>query len=123
MLKDLPFPDKLKNVAKISSAHHEKLNGKGYPLQLKGDEISFEARILAIADIFEALTAADRPYKKAKKLSDSMQIMWFMAKDGEIDAQICNYFYQSGLYLEYAKKYLKRENIDEVNLDFTSILK
>ena len=123
MLQKLPFPDKLANVTQIAAGHHEKINGKGYPLGLKGDEISFEARILAIADIFEALTATDRPYKKAKKLSESMKILWNMAKDNDIDAQICEYFYSSGLYLEYAKKYLKPENIDEVNLDFKSLLK
>jgi len=123
MLQKLPFPDKLANVTQIAAGHHEKINGKGYPLGLKGDEISFEARILAIADIFEALTATDRPYKKAKKLSESMKILWNMAKDNDIDAEICEYFYSSGLYLDYANKYLKPENIDKVNLDFKSLLK
>jgi len=118
MLRSLSFPEKLKRVPEIAAGHHEKINGNGYPLHLKGDEISFEARILAIADIFEALTASDRPYKKAKKLSEAMKILWFMAKDRDIDSEICRYFYESGLYLEYAAKYLAKKNIDHVNLDF-----
>lgn len=119
MLNQLPFPHKLDRVAEVASGHHEKINGKGYPLGLKGDELSFEARILAIADIFEALSASDRPYKKAKKLSEVMKILYFMAKDGDIDIDIVRFFYESGLYLRYAKETLKEENIDAVNLDFT----
>jgi HD-GYP domain-containing protein (c-di-GMP phosphodiesterase class II)/ribonuclease BN (tRNA processing enzyme) len=118
MLQQLPFPRKLQRVAEIASAHHEKINGKGYPLGLKGDELSFEARILAIADIFEALSASDRPYKKAKKLSEVMKILYFMAKDDDIDRDIVRFFYQSGLYLRYAKTILKPENIDEVTPPF-----
>ncbi len=116
MLNSLSFPQKLKRVPEIASAHHEKINGKGYPLGIKDDEISFEARILAIADIFEALTASDRPYKKAKKLSEAMEILFLMAKDGDIDFEICSYFYESGLYKEYAKKYLAPENIDSFSV-------
>lgn len=119
MLNQLPFPHKLERVAEVASGHHEKINGKGYPLGLKGDELSFEARILAIADIFEALSASDRPYKKAKKLSEVMKILYFMAKDGDIDIDIVRFFYESGLYLRYAKETLKEEYIDAVNLDFT----
>ncbi|MBV5322042.1 MAG: HD domain-containing protein [Sulfuricurvum sp.] len=121
MLNQLPFPRKLARIAEIASGHHEKINGKGYPLGLKGDELSFEARILAIADIFEALSASDRPYKKAKKLSEVMKILYFMAKDGDIDTDIVRFFYESGLYLRYAKESLKVENIDEVTLDFTNL--
>lgn len=119
MLQSLPFPKILSRVPEIAAGHHEKISGGGYPLGLKGDEISFEARILAIADIFEALTASDRPYKKAKKLSESMQILWYMAKDGDIDRDICQFFYESGLYLEYASQYLNPGLIDEVVLDFS----
>lgn len=118
MLKQLPFPRKLERVAEIACGHHEKINGLGYPLGLKGDELSFEARILAISDIFEALSASDRPYKKAKKLSEAMKILFFMAKDGEIDIDIIRFFYESGLYLRYARDTLLDENIDEVILDF-----
>jgi len=119
MLNQLPFPRKFERVAEIASAHHEKINGKGYPLGLQGAELSLEARILAIADIFEALSASDRPYKKAKKLSEVMKILLYMAKDGDIDFDIVRFFYESGLYLQYAKETLNEENIDTVNLDFT----
>lgn len=118
MLRSISFPKKYKAVPEIAGGHHEKINGKGYPLGLKGDEISFEARILAIADIFEALTAADRPYKPAKKLSEAMKILWFMAKDNDLDRTLCRFFYESGLYLEFARKHLKPFQIDEVDLDF-----
>ena len=122
MLQQLPFPHKLERVAEIACGHHEKVNGGGYPLGLKGDELSFEARILAIADIFEALTASDRPYKKAKKLSEAMKILFFMVKDGHIDTDITRFFYESGLYLRFAQRVLLPENIDEVNLNFESII-
>ncbi|RLA69751.1 MAG: phosphohydrolase, partial [Epsilonproteobacteria bacterium] len=85
MLQQLPFPKKYARVPEIAGGHHEQINGKGYPLGLKGDELSLEARILAIADIFEALTVSDRPYKKAKKLSESMKTLYFMAKYNHLD--------------------------------------
>ncbi len=118
MLNQLPFPQKFARVAEIACGHHEKINGQGYPLGLKGDELSFEARILAIADIFEALSASDRPYKKAKKLSEVMKILYFMAKDNEIDRDILRFFYESGLYLEYAHEVLPHENIDSIEFEF-----
>jgi HD-GYP domain-containing protein (c-di-GMP phosphodiesterase class II)/ribonuclease BN (tRNA processing enzyme) len=119
ILNKLPFPQKYKDIPSIAGEHHEKINGKGYPQGLKGDEISFEARILAIADIFEALTASDRPYKKANSLSTAMKILFFMAKDDDLDRGLVKFFYESGLYLEYAKKSLKPEQIDEVKIDFS----
>ncbi len=121
ILKKLPFPRKYKDIPEIAGSHHEKLNGKGYPRGLKGDEISFEARILAIADIFEALTASDRPYKKANPLSVSMKILHAMAKDNELDKSLVKYFYTSGLYKKYAKKFLPKSNIDEVDIDFSDL--
>jgi hypothetical protein len=121
ILNKLPFPSKYKDIPNIAGGHHEKINGKGYPLGLKGDEISFEARILAIADIFEALTAGDRPYKKANNLSIAMKILFFMAKGDDLDRDLVKFFYESGLYLEFAKKFLKKENIDEVTADFSSL--
>ncbi|HEX5329829.1 HD domain-containing phosphohydrolase [Sulfuricurvum sp.] len=114
MLQALPFPRKLSRVPEIAGAHHEKINGLGYPRGLKGDQLSIEARILAIADIFEALSASDRPYKKAKKLSEIMKILSFMAKDNEIDKNILSLLYTSGVYKIFATKYLQPENIDEV---------
>lgn len=121
ILNKLPFPKKYKNVPQISGSHHEKINGKGYPLGLKGDEISFEARILAVADIFEALTASDRPYKKGNPLSAAMKILYFMAKDGDLDRDLVKFFYNSGLYKEYAKELLPQSSIDEVTTDFSTL--
>jgi len=121
ILKKLPFPQKYKDIPEIAGNHHEKINGTGYPRGLKGDQITFEARILAIADIFEALTASDRPYKKANKLSTAMKILYFMAKDDELDRKLVKYFYTSGIYKEYAKKFLPKENIDEVDADFETL--
>jgi hypothetical protein len=113
-LERLTFPEKFRRVPEIAGAHHEKLDGTGYPQGLKGEEISLEARILAIADIFEALTAADRPYKRANPLSEAMRILFEMAEKGKLDADLVRLFYEKGLYREYAKRYLKPEQIDEV---------
>ncbi|MEF3191307.1 MAG: HD domain-containing protein [Campylobacterales bacterium] len=109
MLNALPFPKKLRRVPEIAAAHHEKLNGKGYPLGLTADQISLEGRILALADIFEALTAADRPYKKAKTLDEVYKILSFMVKNYELDPDLVNFFYEHGLPLLYAQKELKPE--------------
>ncbi|MCD4828125.1 MAG: GAF domain-containing protein [Candidatus Cloacimonetes bacterium] len=117
MLDQLTFPKKYRHVPLYASSHHEKLNGKGYPNQLSGDEMPLQARIIAIADLFEALTAADRPYKKWKTLTESLRIMGFCAKDGEIDKDILNLFIDSGLYLKYANEYLKPKQIDDVDTD------
>ncbi|WFE68757.1 HD domain-containing phosphohydrolase [Thiomicrospira sp. R3] len=121
VLESLPFPDKYKAIPHIAGAHHEKINGKGYPLGLKGEQISFEARILAIADIFEALTANDRPYKRPNPLSLAMKILYFMAKDNDLDRDIVKFFYQSELYLKYAQRFLPKEQIDEVTIDFSDL--
>ncbi len=112
MLSKLPFPKKLKNVPEIAAKHHEKLDGTGYPFGSKADEIPYQARILAIADVFEALTAKDRPYKKAMPLSQALKIMGFMRKDRHIDGDILDLFIQKKLYLEYAKRELNPEQID-----------
>ena len=121
ILNRLPFPKKYRQIPQISGNHHEKINGEGYPLGLKGDEISFEARILAIADIFEALTASDRPYKAGMTLSVAMKILYTMAKNGELDAELVKFFYTSGVYLEYAKTFLPQRSIDEISLDFEKL--
>lgn len=121
VLQSLSFPDKYKNIPHIAGAHHEKINGKGYPLGLKGDEISFEARILAIADVFEALTAHDRPYKHPNTLSFAMKILYLMAKEDDLDRDIVKFFYQSGLYLKYAQRFLPKEQIDPVDIDFADL--
>lgn len=121
MLESLPFPKKLKRVPMIAGGHHEKICGGGYPFNLKGDEISFEARILAVADIFEALTAHDRPYKNANTLNQSLRILSFMAKDQELDKDIIKFFVSKGLHMEYAKMNLKESQMDEVTVDFEQL--
>lgn len=121
ILSKLPFPKKYKEIPQMSGNHHEKINGKGYPQGLKGEEISFEARILAIADVFEALTASDRPYKDANPLSFAMKILYFMAKEDDLDRQMVKFFYDSGLYLQYAHQLLPKSSIDEVTVDFSTL--
>ena len=112
MLKALPFPKKLKRIPEIAGGHHEKLNGKGYPLGLSAKDLSLESRVLALADIFEALTASDRPYKEFKTLSESMKIIDFMVKDGELDADLVQFFYDNNLHVRYAKQELKPAQLD-----------
>ena len=93
------------------------MDGRGYPRELKASQMPLTARMMAIADIFEALTASDRPYKKAKKLSDSIRIMSFFKKDKHIDPDLFDLFLRSGVYLEYAREYLDPEQIDEVDIE------
>ena len=116
MLESLPFPKHLKRVPEYAGGHHEKMDGTGYPRKLEKKDMSIPARIMAIADIFEALTAADRPYKAPKKLSDSVKIMSFMKKDAHIDDELFELFLTSGVYKEYADKFLLPEQIDEVDI-------
>jgi HD-GYP domain-containing protein (c-di-GMP phosphodiesterase class II) len=117
MLEALPFPKDLKRVAEWAGGHHEKLDGKGYPSSLDRNNLSMPARLLALADIFEALTASDRPYKKPKTLSESFKIMSFMVKDQHIDPEVFELFMASGVWDEYARKYLKPSQIDSVRID------
>ena len=112
MLSQLPFPKKLKNVAHYASAHHEKLDGGGYPLGLKNSEIPLQARIIALADIFDALTAKDRPYKKEKTLSEAITIMNSMVKEDFIDANLFELFIKERIYLDYAKRELTPHQLD-----------
>lgn len=116
MLKRLPFPEKMKDVAEIAGSHHETMIGTGYPRALKKKEMSIPARIMAVADIFEALTAADRPYKKAKSLNEALRIMSLMRNDQHIDADLFDLFLKSGVYRQYAKQYLDPMQIDAVDI-------
>ncbi len=116
MLKKLPYPKHLAAVPDIAGGHHEKIDGTGYPRRLTGDQLSLPAKMMVIADIFEALTASDRPYKKAKKLSEAVRIMSFMAKDNHIDRDLFHLFLTSEVYLEYACEYLLPEQVDEVDI-------
>ena len=116
MLNQLPFPKHLRNVPAIAGGHHETMIGTGYPKKLQRDDMSLSARMMAIADIFEALTAADRPYKKAKSLSEAIKIMSFMKKDKHIDPDLFELFLQSGVYRDYAEQFLDEAQIDEVDI-------
>jgi HD-GYP domain-containing protein (c-di-GMP phosphodiesterase class II) len=116
MLSQLPFPRHLKQVPEIAGGHHEKVDGTGYPKCLTRDQMSVPARVLAIADIFEALTAVDRPYKKAKTLSEAVKIMSFMKKDRHIDPDIFEIFLKSGVYRDYAARFMQPQYIDEVDI-------
>lgn len=115
MLEQLPYPKHLKNVPEFAGGHHEKLDGTGYPKGLKDDQMSVQAKMMAIADIYEALTAADRPYKDGKKLSMAMRIMGFMKKDYHIDKELFEIFVKEGVYKKYAKDHVKETQIDEVD--------
>ncbi|MDH5465769.1 MAG: HD domain-containing protein, partial [Thiovulaceae bacterium] len=112
MLEALPFPKKLARVPEIAGGHHEKLNGKGYPKGLDASQLTLEARILAVADIFEALTASDRPYKEAKGLKEVMRILDFMVKDEELDPDLMRFVYDQKLHIRYAKAELLEEQLD-----------
>lgn len=115
MLEMLPFPEHMKSIPEYAGTHHETMNNTGYPRQLGKKELSIPARIMAIADIFEALTASDRPYKKGKTISEAIRIMNFMKQDEHIDGKLFDLFVQSGIYKEYAARHLKAEQIDEVS--------
>ena len=116
MLDQLPFPKHLERVPEIAGGHHEKMDGTGYPKRLTGADMSIPARIMAIADVFEALTAADRPYKKPKTLSESIRIMSFMVKDQHLDSQLFRLFLESGVHNEYAENYLMPSQVDDVRI-------
>ena len=116
MLNQLPFPKHLRQVPEIAAGHHEKMDGSGYPRKLHKAEMSPLARMMAIADIFEALTAVDRPYKQGKTLSESIRIMSFMKKEQHIDPELFDLFLKSGVYLEYARQFMKAEQIDHVDI-------
>ncbi|MDH5423789.1 MAG: GAF domain-containing protein [Gammaproteobacteria bacterium] len=115
MLESLPFPDHLKNVPEYAGGHHERIDGKGYPNGLMGFEMSVPARLMAIADIFEALTAKDRPYKEGKKISECLHILGRMKIDHHIDPDIFNVFIREKVYLDYAEKFLSADQIDEID--------
>lgn len=116
MLEALPYPEHLKNIPIIAGGHHEQMSGKGYPYAIPASQLPVTARMMAIADIFEALTASDRPYKTPKTLSESLKILAFMAKNQHIDKEIFQLFLEDDVYLEYAHKFLKPEQIDDVDV-------
>jgi HD-GYP domain-containing protein (c-di-GMP phosphodiesterase class II) len=115
LLNKLPYPKHLNNVPFYAGCHHEKINGKGYPNGYSGDELPIQARIIALADVFEGLTASDRPYKDGYKLSKAMNILKFMILDNELDKDIFNLFINQKVYLKYAEDYIKNSQIDKIN--------
>jgi hypothetical protein len=116
MLRRLPFPKELRRVPEWAGNHHEKLDGTGYPRRLSAAELSVPERIMALADIFEALTATDRPYHAPKTLSQTMRIMSSMCAAGHICPDLFALFVSSGLHVEYARQFLAPEQIDEVDV-------
>ncbi|NVK42449.1 MAG: HD domain-containing protein [Oceanospirillaceae bacterium] len=117
MLDKLPYPRHLRRVPEIAGGHHERMDGEGYPKRLLGKDMSLSARIMAIADIFEALTASDRPYKEPKPLSEALAIMVKMRDRGHLDGDLLRLFLESGTYLEYARRYLTPSQIDTIDIE------
>lgn len=116
MLNTLPWPKNLRNVPEYAGSHHEKLDGGGYHRGLREQELPTQARIICLADIFEALTAPDRPYKPGKPLSEVLNILGRMVQDRQIDADLFDVFIREGVWLDYARQYVRPEQIDPVDL-------
>jgi hypothetical protein len=116
MLEALPWPKHLKNVPEYAGGHHERMDGTGYPRGLHREEMSVQARCMGIADVFEALTAEDRPYKQGKTLSESLQILGQFKLNGQIDPDLFNVFMWQKVYLQYAQQFMDPIRIDEVDL-------
>jgi HD-GYP domain-containing protein (c-di-GMP phosphodiesterase class II) len=115
MLEALPWPKHLSNVPEYAGGHHERMDGKGYPNGLTREQMSVQARVMGIADIFEALTAKDRPYKRGKTLSESLKILGNFKLNGHIDPDLFDVFVRQKVYLRYAKQFLDPDQIDEVD--------
>ena len=115
MLESLPYPKDLRRVPEYAGGHHERMDGKGYPKGLTRDQMSIPARMMGIADIFEALTSKDRPYKKAKTLSETLYILGKMQLDNHVDPDIFDLFIREKVYLRYAEKFLEPHQIDDVD--------
>jgi hypothetical protein len=115
MLESLPFPPHLQRVPEYAGGHHERMDGTGYPRGIFAGDLSIPARVMAVADVFEALTAQDRPYKTGKRLSEAMRIMGFMKRDNHLDPAVFDHFVRSGVYRQYAERFLPAALIDEVD--------
>ena len=105
MLEELPYPKHLRRVPKLAAAHHERLDGRGYPYGLQADQLPLPARMLAVADVFEALTASDRPYKRGRSLEEARAILEDM-RGTHLDADLVDLFFNAGLHLRYAREHL-----------------
>jgi HD-GYP domain-containing protein (c-di-GMP phosphodiesterase class II) len=115
MLESLPWPKHLKKVPEYAGGHHERMDGKGYPRGLTREQMSVQARVMGIADIFEALTAKDRPYKRGKTLTESLNILGNFKENGHIDPDLFDVFVREKVYLEYATQFLDKDQIDKVD--------
>ena len=115
MLESLPWPKHLQQVPEYAGGHHERMDGNGYPRGLRGDQMSVQARMMAIADIFEALTAKDRPYKKGKTLTESLQILGGFRQRNHIDPDLFDVFIRQKVYLHYARRFMDPAQIDDVD--------
>ncbi len=116
MLESLPWPRHLTHVTEYAGGHHERMDGKGYPNGLTREQMSWQARMMGIADIFEALTAKDRPYKKGKTLTEALTIMGKFKQGSHIDPDLFDVFMREKVYLTYAQQFLDPEQIDEVDV-------
>jgi hypothetical protein len=117
MLRQLVYPRHLRDVPEIAASHHEKMDGTGYPKRLTGKQMSPLARMMAIADIFEALTAIDRPYKRGKTLSEALSIMARMKAAHHIDGELFELFLRAGVYRDYAQRFMRSDQIDDVDIE------
>lgn len=115
LLEELPFPAELRNVPEIAGAHHECVDGNGYPQGLGADELSTQSRILGLADVFEALTSRTRPYKAGKSLSETLQILEDMVEAGQLDRDLHEIFVREKVYLKYAAEFVASDQIDEAH--------
>ena len=115
MLRQLPFPRHLANVPEYAGGHHERMDGRGYPNGLTREQMSLQARMMGIADIFEALSASDRPYKVGKPLTECLRILGDMKKDQHVDPDIFDVFVRDKVYLRYAEAFLPGSQIDQVD--------
>lgn len=117
ILKLLQLPKSYQNITIYAAQHHERPNGKGYPHGLNDNNLFLASKILMLADVFEAITSSERPYKAPKKLSEALHILQKMKDSGQLDANLYKLFIQKKIYLRYAKQYLSPEQIDEINID------
>jgi HD-GYP domain-containing protein (c-di-GMP phosphodiesterase class II) len=117
LLERLPFPPNLRGVPAIAGSHHERICGGGYPLGLHGEQITLQGRLLGIADVFEALTAPDRPYREPITVSAAIEQLREMVKRGFLDADVFDVFERERVYLRYAREHLRPEQLDDATLD------
>jgi len=116
MLESLPWPRQLSHVPEYAGGHHERVDGTGYPRGLSREQMSLPARMIAIADVFEALTAGDRPYKRARTIAESLAILGQMRVSGHVDPDLFDLFVRERVWVDYARKFLDPAQIEEVDL-------